>query len=306
MSSFEPLLPENPESPEDALTRIGDEAIWLHGRQMVVDLAAGKHVDLGDLEDHIGRLIGAAVVVAHELEQLTARHRRLVRDLVEWGEDVLGRGWGDGFNIALNEHRWPTRVDLEDFPGFVADLASQLENTMDELAWVRAAVEGENDRDSYYRALHQLADLAVGRGAVYKVMPELRWAWAVLMLLDDLDQQRQVNQADRDPWLDLPSNLNNEDDQGLKWSLLRNARDPERVRAGAVLTAGSPTAWAWVQVVAVDDDGQVHFRPIDFQRLVEVAHAAVDSEEPGAGVKPWWRRWWRRWQWWIGSGPYSD
>ncbi|HEY1653133.1 MAG TPA: hypothetical protein VGG09_14710 [Acidimicrobiales bacterium] len=62
--------------------------------------------------------------------------------------------------------------------------------------------------------------------------------------------------------IDLQSDLNMEDDEGLNWSLLRDAADPEKVRPGAVLRAGRPSAGSWVRIVAVDDDGQVHFGQI--------------------------------------------
>jgi hypothetical protein len=59
--------------------------------------------------------------------------------------------------------------------------------------------------------------------------------------------------------LDLISDLNDQDDDGLGWSILADAVAPERVRPGAMLLAGNSQARAVVRVVAVDDDGQVHF-----------------------------------------------
>jgi hypothetical protein len=55
------------------------------------------------------------------------------------------------------------------------------------------------------------------------------------------------------------SDLNDEDDEGLGWSTLSEARDPGRICPGAMLVAGNRQAQAVVRVVAVDDDGQVHF-----------------------------------------------
>ena len=52
--------------------------------------------------------------------------------------------------------------------------------------------------------------------------------------------------------------LNAEDDHGLDWSVLRDARDPSRVRRGAMLVAGNHQAKAVVRIVAADEDGQVH------------------------------------------------
>jgi hypothetical protein len=45
----------------------------------------------------------------------------------------------------------------------------------------------------------------------------------------------------------------------LGWSTLADARDPSRVRPGAMLIAGNRYGRAVVRVVAVDDDGQVQF-----------------------------------------------
>jgi hypothetical protein len=59
--------------------------------------------------------------------------------------------------------------------------------------------------------------------------------------------------------LDLIADLNAMDDDGLGWSTLSDARDPGRVRPGATLLAGNEMAQAVVRVVAIDDDGQVHF-----------------------------------------------
>jgi hypothetical protein len=59
--------------------------------------------------------------------------------------------------------------------------------------------------------------------------------------------------------IDLPADLNAQDDDGLGWSLLREAVDPSVVRIGTYLVAGNVQGTAVVRVVAVDDDGQVHF-----------------------------------------------
>ncbi len=59
--------------------------------------------------------------------------------------------------------------------------------------------------------------------------------------------------------LDLVADLNAQDDDGLGWSTLADAHAPEWVRSGAMLLAGNSQAQAVVRVVAVDDDGQVHF-----------------------------------------------
>jgi hypothetical protein len=59
--------------------------------------------------------------------------------------------------------------------------------------------------------------------------------------------------------IDLTADLNAQDDNGLGWSTLADARDPARVRPGAVILAGNPYGQAVVRITAVDDDGQVHF-----------------------------------------------
>lgn len=65
--------------------------------------------------------------------------------------------------------------------------------------------------------------------------------------------------ADMDDRIDLVADLNAQDDDGLGWSTLADARNPDRVRPGAVLLAGNTAGQAVVRVVAVDEDGQVHF-----------------------------------------------
>jgi len=59
--------------------------------------------------------------------------------------------------------------------------------------------------------------------------------------------------------VDLKADLNAQDDDGLGWSVLTEARHPEKVQPGSMLLAGGPYGQAVVQIIAVDDDGQVHF-----------------------------------------------
>jgi len=70
--------------------------------------------------------------------------------------------------------------------------------------------------------------------------------------------------------IDLVADLNAQDDDGFGWSLLSGARDPATVKVGSMLVAGNSQAIAVVRVVAIDDDGQVHFSilptPIDMNR----------------------------------------
>lgn len=62
-----------------------------------------------------------------------------------------------------------------------------------------------------------------------------------------------------DDRIDLLADLNPQDDDGLGWSVLADARDPGRVRPGAMLLAGNGAGVAVVRLVAVDGEGQVHF-----------------------------------------------
>lgn len=59
--------------------------------------------------------------------------------------------------------------------------------------------------------------------------------------------------------VDLLADLNDQDDDGLGWSVLADARGPARVRTGTMLLAGNRHGRAVVRVISVDDDGQVHF-----------------------------------------------
>ena len=62
-----------------------------------------------------------------------------------------------------------------------------------------------------------------------------------------------------EPEIDLATDLNAQNDHGYGWSLFSAARSPSRVAVGRMLLAGNSQAVAVVRVVAVDDDGQVHF-----------------------------------------------
>jgi hypothetical protein len=62
-----------------------------------------------------------------------------------------------------------------------------------------------------------------------------------------------------EPEIDLVADLNSEDDDGLGWSSLSDARDAAQVRPGVMLVTGNRFGKAVVRVMAVDEDGQVHF-----------------------------------------------
>ena len=57
--------------------------------------------------------------------------------------------------------------------------------------------------------------------------------------------------------IDVLADLNAEDDDGLGWSARSDARDAARVRVGTMPLVGNESAV--VRIVAVGDDGQIHF-----------------------------------------------
>jgi hypothetical protein len=61
--------------------------------------------------------------------------------------------------------------------------------------------------------------------------------------------------------LDLRVDLNNEDDTGLPWAFLRNAREPAKIREGAWLIVGSGGTRAVAQVAQIEGD-LVWVRPL--------------------------------------------
>jgi len=62
-------------------------------------------------------------------------------------------------------------------------------------------------------------------------------------------------------YIDVPADLNMEDDDGRNVARLGQAVNPDRVTVDAVLVAGAAHAWSWVVVEAVED-GFVYFRQI--------------------------------------------
>jgi hypothetical protein len=65
-------------------------------------------------------------------------------------------------------------------------------------------------------------------------------------------------------YIDLPADLNLEDDDGRNIARLADAVTPERVMDGAVLVAGASRAWSWAVVDAIED-GFVYFHQISAQ-----------------------------------------
>lgn len=61
--------------------------------------------------------------------------------------------------------------------------------------------------------------------------------------------------------VDLRVDLNTEDDTGLPWAFVRDARDPSLITEGAWLVVGSGSARAVAQVVQIEGD-LVWVRPL--------------------------------------------
>ena len=64
------------------------------------------------------------------------------------------------------------------------------------------------------------------------------------------------------PSVDLPVDLNSEDDSGLPWGFLDEAADPAKVREGRWIVVGSEATQAVAQVADISSDGIVHVRPL--------------------------------------------
>jgi hypothetical protein len=62
-------------------------------------------------------------------------------------------------------------------------------------------------------------------------------------------------------YIDLPADLNVEDDQGRNVARLAESVTPDAITPGAVLVAGAPRAWSWAVVEAVGDV-LVYFRQV--------------------------------------------
>jgi hypothetical protein len=75
--------------------------------------------------------------------------------------------------------------------------------------------------------------------------------------------------------IDLPADLNLEDDAAYNIARLANAVTPDTVAPGTVLVAGAQRAWSWAVVEDVDS-GFVYFRQI----------SAQDAAQRGCLVKP--------------------
>ena len=61
--------------------------------------------------------------------------------------------------------------------------------------------------------------------------------------------------------VDLPVDLNSEDDTGLPWGFLDETLNPSKITEGAWIIAGSSRTQVVAQVVDISD-GIVHVRPL--------------------------------------------
>lgn len=64
------------------------------------------------------------------------------------------------------------------------------------------------------------------------------------------------------PEIDLLIDFNSEDDTGLPWTLISEARDPSLIVPGRCVIAGAGSAVAVSRIVDVDENGVVHLFPI--------------------------------------------
>jgi hypothetical protein len=69
------------------------------------------------------------------------------------------------------------------------------------------------------------------------------------------------NEIDEIDEIDLIVDLNSEDESGLPWTFVDEARDPARVREGAWLVVGEGSTRAVAQVVEIEGD-VVRVRPL--------------------------------------------
>ncbi len=62
--------------------------------------------------------------------------------------------------------------------------------------------------------------------------------------------------------IDLFVDLNTEDDTGLPWTFIDEARDQSRIVPGRYVVVGAGSAVAVAQIVDIAADGVVHVRPL--------------------------------------------
>lgn len=79
----------------------------------------------------------------------------------------------------------------------------------------------------------------------------------------------------------LPADVNQVDHTGFVWAFLGDAREPERVKPGAIIVAGDPVEPFLARVVDIvegpDDDSIVHLDVLGVpdQTIEELRHAGL-------------------------------
>lgn len=76
--------------------------------------------------------------------------------------------------------------------------------------------------------------------------------------------------------IDLLIDFNSEDDTGLSWTLISEARDPSLIVPGRCVIAGAGSAVAVSRIVDVDENGVVHVLPI--KGSVEANRHLLDAQ----------------------------
>ncbi|MGH7921934.1 MAG: hypothetical protein ACREQM_18610 [Candidatus Dormibacteraceae bacterium] len=71
-------------------------------------------------------------------------------------------------------------------------------------------------------------------------------------------------------YIDLPADLNMEDDEGRNVVPLADAVSVAAVTPGAVLVVGAPKAWSWA-IIDVVEDGFVHIRQVSAREAAQRA-----------------------------------
>ncbi len=90
-------------------------------------------------------------------------------------------------------------------------------------------------------------------------------------------------------YVDLPADLNLEDDQGRNIARLSDAVSPEAVTPGAVLVAGALRAWSWVVVEALDS-GFVYFRQVSAHEAARRGSLVQPRPQAGTPFPPRWTK----------------
>ena len=88
-----------------------------------------------------------------------------------------------------------------------------------------------------------------------------RYEWVVILTATMASEAQTTDRTSA--VIDLPADLNNEDDHGNHWSFVDRAPRPDTIRPGAIVTAGDTGATATVEILTVDPDGFVTFRTLD-------------------------------------------